>query len=236
MTQIERIQEQFGFKNIKYHIYPGQAIKQTEQLAVQGLRTVTYAPGLERTRTNHNKGDGKHNDNWNWNNLESDEKYKNHAKKSMFGTLVLSDFYFNDITINGTDYTMLKDNYSIIDVCLIQITKAKNIIETVVQGRSGKIKEYIGDDDYKIKITGILAGDNGYYPHRKVEMLKDFLNLNYQLQITSSFLNEMYHIYNVVVNSYDFQMEEGKYSTQTFSIDLSSDDVNYSDKILIYKY
>ena len=214
-------------RNISYKIYPHQIVQQAEQLATDAIHHQIYKPGVAYVKGKNT--DGYISDNY------SDMLFKDNANKSMFGTLVLSDFYFKDMTIDGLSHSMLIDNKSVIDTCLIDCNQTKEIIKTKINGRSGTIKEYIGDSDYIINIKGIISGNNGHYPYDKVRLLKDFLTLNYQLEIVCPYLNEMFKIKNVVVENYDLGQTEGGFSYQTFSINLSSDDVDYTDKILKIK-
>jgi hypothetical protein len=115
-----------------------------------------------------------------------------------------------------------------IDSVLVSVGQSKNIVTTAIQGRNGTVKEYISDGDYKITIRGVLTSatnrNGDYYPVEEVKKLMEICKVNASVKIASRFLNDIFGVYNIVIESYVFPQEEGQYNTQLFSIDCISDD------------
>jgi hypothetical protein len=105
---------------------------------------------------------------------------------------------------------------------LITVSQSKKIIKTEIQGRNGTVKEYLGLDDYKVTINGIITGPNGHYPIEIVNGLKAMLDSDQPIEVASKFLQNL-GIHSIVVESYDIPQKEGGYSYQTFSIECISD-------------
>lgn len=135
-------------------------------------------------------------------------------RKSKLGTAIFSDLQFTDV--NGIKHVP-------VDTALFGVYQAKNIIRTQIQGRDGRIKEYLGEDDFEINIKGVICGDNGAYPYEQVKNLLYFLRYNQSLGIVSKFLNEIFDIQEVVISDYRFEMDEGGYSYQKFEINCYSE-------------
>lgn len=143
---------------------------------------------------------------------------------SKFGTLVFSELLFKEAKdLNGT---IIKWDFESIHTCLFTVNQSKNIIKTAIQGKNGTIKEYISNGDYSINIKGIITGFNGQYPTDKVNNLFKFLDLNRELDIISPYLNDLFQIRQIVVDTFDFPQNEGGISYQTFEINALSDNMN----------
>ena len=225
------VQKALGVENVRYRIYPNQLFNQGMQLGLDYDHNQIYKPGITKQ-------------------LESNKGYNEwvkHAGKSSLGTLILSSFYFSngikqfDVYVEDTNgngqtipvTTVLQESTKV-DTCLFEVNKTKEIVKTKIVGRNGTVKEYIGDSDYNITIKGVIVGKNGIYPTNDVEGLIIYLKEKSQLKIVCPYLNEMFDIKNVVVESYSFEQVEGGFSYQPFTINLSSDDTDYSD-ILVQK-
>ena len=155
-----------------------------------------------------------------------DDPLKTSAREylgNMLGTPV-----YADVTLNGGKYT---DNVTgkVIEfptikmaAVLLTINFAARIIKTEIQGRNGTVKEYIGEDDAKITIQGVISGTNGHYPAYEVGQLNLWRSAPVSKGITSTFLQNL-GIDNMVVESFDVPQIMGGYSYQTFSINAISD-------------
>lgn len=104
----------------------------------------------------------------------------------------------------------------------ITLSQAKQIVQTQIQGRDGTVKEYVGLDDYDIKIEGTITGANGIAPTDDVLNLKRMLDAPITLDIICPFLNQK-GIHNAVITGYSLPQMAGGVSYQTYSIDLISD-------------
>ncbi len=59
-------------------------------------------------------------------------------------------------------------NALLLDDAIVEISRTKNIVTTMVQGRDTSIKEFVNNGDFIIKISGILASGDFSYPKDKV--------------------------------------------------------------------
>lgn len=136
-------------------------------------------------------------------------------RKSKLGTTIFSDLQFKLVDSIGEHIP--------VDTVLFSVHQAKNVVRTQIVGRNGRIKEYVGEDDFEINIKGVICGDNGVYPYDHVKNLVNYLRFSQSLGIVSKYLNEIFDIDEVVV--YDFKLEqtEGSYSYQKFEMDCWSD-------------
>jgi hypothetical protein len=105
---------------------------------------------------------------------------------------------------------------------LISVSQNKRIVKTDVQGRDGKIKEYIGMDDYQVDITGALTGENNVRPINDMLDLKKILDAPIEISVECPFLNQ-FGIFNVVVESYYLPEDAGGISYQSFTINCISE-------------
>ncbi len=125
---------------------------------------------------------------------------------------------FTDIDGNDQSFEGLR-----IDTVLFQISMAKNIVKTAVQGFNGTVKEYTSDGDFEINVAGSIVGENpNEYPETDVQKLIKLLSIPEPLEITSEFLG-FFGITNVVVESYSMQQNAGFRNVQPFTIRMLSD-------------
>lgn len=140
---------------------------------------------------------------------------------SKIGTKVFSDLQFSPADVFGTGELF---DHIPIDCVLFTVNQEKNIVETKVAGRSGSIKEYIGESDFEINIKGVLTSNKpGVEPIEQRENLVAFLRYQQSLGINSAFLNDVFGIFELVVMSYSMPQKEGEISQQEFEINCKSD-------------
>ena len=109
-----------------------------------------------------------------------------------------------------------------IDTVLITVQLSMNIIKTAIQGRDGTVKEYIGKDDAKVTIQGVICGANGVYPKEEVAALLQWINAPISKGVTCGYLQNL-GIDNLVVEDATIPQIAGGYSYQTFTINCISD-------------
>ena len=172
---------------------------------------------------------------------ELEEDFKG-DKKSYLGTPI-----FDPLTIKGGRFFELDDIKSsneidydglLIPAVIIEITQSKNIITTAMQGRNGTIKEFISDGDFAITITGIIIGQNegtagtkdarvkdigNVYPEDDVKKLITILKVPDVLTLTSTFLNDIFGINQLVITNYSIPQREGSIDMQPFQISMLTD-------------
>jgi len=146
--------------------------------------------------------------------------------KSSLGTNIYSDLTLKYIQpysegTNGSLIEAVKEDIYL-ETVLITLDQSIDIVKTQIQGRRGRVKEYIGADDAKIVITGSITSKNGVYPRDAVGNLKRWLDAPVSKQVTAWWL-EMLDIYNIVIDSYSIPQAAGQYSQQFFTINASGD-------------
>ena len=142
---------------------------------------------------------------------------------SPLGTPVFADVtlrggtYVDNITGNTVKFDELQ--YAAV---ILTVSFTSRIIKTEIQGRNGTVKEYIGEDDAKVTIQGVICGSNGVYPAEDVARLNEWRRAPVAKSVTSKFLQNL-GIDNLVVESFDVPQIAGGYSYQTFTIQCISD-------------
>lgn len=108
-----------------------------------------------------------------------------------------------------------------------KVTGKKNIVQTIVQGLKGTIKEYISDLDFDIELTGAVVSTDergnvlDEYPADGVRNLEAMCAINDSLEVYSEFL-KLFNITHVVV--YEREITQQTYSNrQEFKIKCYSD-------------
>jgi hypothetical protein len=141
---------------------------------------------------------------------------------------ILGTPIFADLTLVGGSYTDNITNELVyfdtikFATVLLTVNFTARIIKTEIQGRNGTVKEYIGEDDAKIQIQGIISGTNGHYPEFEVSKLNEWRKAPTSKSVISTYLQNL-GIYNLVVESFDIPQIAGGYSYQTFNISCISD-------------
>lgn len=240
--------EEFGLNKVKYNIYQKgiglldkTGLKIPAQAAFEYGLSQVYIPGVNHYTEDTNIL------------INQSKSMFSEVPKSALGTPVFSQLKFtttkdasNPIYTNTNEIDIIHEFP--IDCCLFTVSQEKNIVKTAIQGRNGTIKEYIGDGDYSINIKGIINGkfnmnysyskkDTGQkahenvYPYYEVKNLLQFLRQPKELAIDVPFLNEMFGIMHIVIESYDFPQNEGGYGYQSFSINAVSDQTTYFTNI-----
>ena len=141
---------------------------------------------------------------------------------SELGTPIYSDLTFDACSYTDNNGRRIDVSEVNVQTVLITLDQPINIVKTVIQGRDGTVKEYIGKDDMQVTINGIITGKNGVYPLQKVNDLKAWLDAPISKGLTTWWLDNL-GISNVVVSSFQFPQTEGGYSYQVFSISAISD-------------
>jgi len=104
----------------------------------------------------------------------------------------------------------------------------KNIIGRRYVAKSkmrGSIKETWSQDDYEISIAGLLMGEITLKEDGVVSKLKKYLEASEPSSIKCDLLNNVFEIYTIAIESYDFPFTKGM-ENQAFTIKAYSDD-NY---------
>lgn len=100
-----------------------------------------------------------------------------------------------------TELTLCKENGEtlVVNDAVVTVTQEKHIVRTTLVGLNGTIKEYICNGDYDISISvGIVAVDSDglivdEYPEEGIRKVKEFLDENKAVEVTSVFLVDLRH-------------------------------------------
>jgi len=112
-----------------------------------------------------------------------------------------------------------------IDTVLIDVSQQKQIIKTPIQGVSGTVKEYISKGDYQVKVRGALVDQSAQrYPQEQAQQLREFLEVEDSIGIASRFLNDVFEVQEIVIDSFSFPQVEGFQNVQLFEFSAISDD------------
>tara|TARA_R110000796_G_scaffold55294_2_gene128850 strand:- start:3948 stop:4589 length:642 start_codon:yes stop_codon:yes gene_type:complete len=154
---------------------------------------------------------------------------------SYLGTPVFADLVFipgeyKDKTGESIQYGQILKNDAqgenfVINTVLIDVSQQKQIIKTNIQGVAGTVKEYISKGDYQLIIRGALvSGSSVLYPTDQVQQLKEYLEAEVSLGVASRFLDDIFDVQNIVIESYNFPQREGYQDQQLFEISAISDE------------
>lgn len=133
-----------------------------------------------------------------------------------------------DVTLVGGEYfnEEIRRNVTYADVTLetvlVTVARPKRIIKTDITGRDGTIKEYINQDDWQITINGVITGANGVYPTQAVMALHELCEAPVTIPVVSWYLQNL-KIFNLVIETYQFDQEPGGISKQNFTLNCISD-------------
>tara|TARA_R110000868_G_scaffold38092_2_gene133841 strand:+ start:2921 stop:3532 length:612 start_codon:yes stop_codon:yes gene_type:complete len=150
---------------------------------------------------------------------------------SALGTPVfapLTIFKGSYIQSDGTqvDYDGFEEGdteFHALDLALIEVSMAKNIIKTAVAGRNGTIKEYISDGDFSVTIRGALYTEQpNQFPLALVQRMKQICSVPDAISVYSPFL-DLFSINSLVIESYSFPQIQASYNMQPFEIKCISD-------------
>ena len=111
-----------------------------------------------------------------------------------------------------------------IDGAIIEVSHNNNIVETEVINYTGPINEYVGGAGYQITIKGFIATRHpDLYPSSAVRVLNSYANAPVALKVTSSFLNDIFGISEIIVKSTSMSQQQGLRNVQFFQWNCVSD-------------
>ena len=107
---------------------------------------------------------------------------------------------------------------------IIDATIEKNIIKTAMIDKIGTVKEYIGMGDIQLTIRGYVATKNpDEYPDVDARLIKSYASAPVPLKVTSTFLNDILGITQIVVESCQLSQQQGMRNVQYFQWQAVSD-------------
>ena len=117
------------------------------------------------------------------------------------------DYWLGRNTLTDLVITVPDKGLLVINDAIVNVSKQKEIVKTVLVGRKGTVKEYICDGDYQISITvGLVATDAGnqqidQYPEKALGVLREVLDLDRALTVSSAFL-DLFDVHKMVVTGF----------------------------------
>lgn len=118
---------------------------------------------------------------------------------------------------SGEGWAVFQSAFCIVD-------QDRNIVRTAIQGRPGRVKEYISDDDYDIQIIGALVSPHGNIaPHFDLNNVVNLMKLQEEIVIVSDFIAQ-FGISSCVIQRAQFRQIPGMRNQIDFVMSLYSDD------------
>lgn len=112
----------------------------------------------------------------------------------------------------------------LLETLIITVEKTRNIVKNSVFGLDGTVKEFITSGDYIINITGTIASDNKWlYPEEELRTFVDLCNVEDSVSISNDYLNKIYNINNIVIESFSFAQSERFSNIVSYSLNCLSD-------------
>ena len=124
-----------------------------------------------------------------------------------------------------TELTLCKEDGEtlVVNDAVVTVTQEKHIVRTTLVGLNGTIKEYICNGDYDISISvGIVAVIVDEYPEEGIRKVREFLDENKAVEVTSVFLS-IFGIGRMVVTRFSLKQETAS-NRQTIEVRALSDE------------
>lgn len=138
----------------------------------------------------------------------------------IFGNVDIHDKSGNTYTgIDGVQYSF---NNLQVDSCLITCEQPTSIVEAKITGRPGRVKEYIGLDDWNVTITLIFDNATDQAPKDFISNIWQVKQAQVAIPVTNYYL-QLLGIGFIVIKDISLPQEMGKYSSQTVTITAASD-------------
>lgn len=105
----------------------------------------------------------------------------------------------------------------------MELSRKKRIVKTHVNGaQTGTVKEYIGADDYEVRMTGVIVSQDDYMP---VDYIQDWVRVMeapVALDVTAELL-QWFGIFRIVVEDYTLAQVEGYQNLVAYQLRAVSD-------------
>lgn len=109
------------------------------------------------------------------------------------------------------------------ETTIIDSTVSKNIVQTVMAGRKGTVKELIAEGDWMFTFRGLIIGKDINFPRDARKQMKQVWAVNKSLRIYSRLVNDL-DVHRVVVLDLRFPPMEGYDNVQPYELVCLSDD------------
>jgi len=150
--------------------------------------------------------------------------------KSDFGTPVMDRLELAPLNDDGTQrsYIDLEGNQIFfgpisIPTVILEVNQSKNIVKESIQGRNGTVKEYVSDGDYIINGRGVISNKDNIIPLDNLRVFKEIMQVPQQIEVVSQYLNEIFEINQMVIESFSMPQIEGVRNELPFTFQALSD-------------
>lgn len=109
------------------------------------------------------------------------------------------------------------------DATIVDTTISKNIVQTVMAGRKGTVKELIAEGDWAFTFRGLIIGKDSTFPREARKQMKQVWAVNKSLRVYSRLINDL-DVHRVVVLDLRFPPMEGYDNVQPYELVCLSDD------------
>jgi hypothetical protein len=154
---------------------------------------------------------------------------------SYLDTPVFSNLVFPSFTYYTLEGLRVDTEEVTFNTVLFNVRKFKNVVKKKIAGSDGAVRIYVNEGDFMITIRGIMdlsaierdiirAKKNlSVYPLDVVIALDQILGSTIPIPVESDFLNTGFNIQSIVPSTAEIPQEEGKLTTQIFTINAESD-------------
>lgn len=88
----------------------------------------------------------------------------------------------------------------LLESAVMDLSRTKNIVSTVIQGRDTSVDEFINNSDWQINVGGMLCANEPRYPLDEVLEFEKYMDLNRPIKIEHELLNAL-GVYEIVILS-----------------------------------
>ncbi len=116
----------------------------------------------------------------------------------------------------------------ILPIVVIRVGIDKEVVRTPLVGRNSTVKEIITNGDWSIDIQGVIFNyDNANkyreFPKEKIRELRQAIEVTDSLTVISPYLNDVFNIHKMVVNSATIEQIDNSSNSVRFNIQAFSD-------------
>lgn len=159
---------------------------------------------------------------------------------SWFGLPVFDTVMFEPLEYTDEDGNDVNLDVPLrLDVAVIEINQAKNIVKTPRAGKNGTIKEFMGLGDYNITIRGWLVSEIATdHPEQTTKEFYQFCKAPKEIKVSSVFLS-YFDIYTIVIESFTVRQMEGTRNIFEYEITASDEtpfEIQYNKENSIAMY
>lgn len=136
------------------------------------------------------------------------------------GRDALGRLYFMDVELESDK---LGEKWRLPNEPLVRVSKAKNIVQTVIAGdddnSGGVVIEQINKGNYNIDIRGVILNEEltaPQYPQDQVKKLIEFAESGEPLGIACEFLSYLFGIEKIVILDYELDAMQGQPYSQRY--------------------